>query len=359
MFDSGPRKILMTADAVGGVWTYALDLARSLGPQGIEFVIATMGPRPTAAQEVEAAYLPNVSLMESDFRLEWMDEPWRDVDAAGEWLLGIAADFAPDLVHLNGYSHAALDWRVPVIVAAHSCVVSWWRAVKGEHAPNEWDEYRRRVAAGLRAADFVVAPTRAMLASLVENYGLPPRSGVIPNGRDPRAFHTATKEPLIFSAGRFWDEAKNFSALEIAAASVDWPLRVAGSEGALVSLGRLTTKEISDWLSRAAIFCLPARYEPFGLSALEAALSGCALVLGDIASLREIWQDTVLFVDPDDPAVLADALQQLIRDPAQREELARRAGQRAREFSLERMADRYLSLYFEIVRQAHWVEDAA
>ncbi len=32
---------------------------------------------------------------------------------------------------------------------------------------------------------------------------------------------------------------------------------------------------------------LPARYEPFGLSVLEAALSGCALVLGDIPSLRE------------------------------------------------------------------------
>ena len=34
---------------------------------------------------------------------------------------------------------------------------------------------------------------------------------------------------------------------------------------------------------------LPARYEPFGLSILEAALSGCALVLGDLPSLRELW----------------------------------------------------------------------
>ena len=63
-------------------------------------------------------------------------------------------------------------------------------------------------------------------------------------------------------------------------------------------LGRLSAGELADWYARAAIYALPARYEPFGLSALEAALSGCALVLGDIPSLREIWGDAALFVPP-------------------------------------------------------------
>ena len=52
-------------------------------------------------------------------------------------------------------------------------------------------------------------------------------------------------------------------------------------------------------MGRAAIYALPARYEPFGLSILEAALSGCALVIGDIPSLREIWADAALFVPSD------------------------------------------------------------
>jgi hypothetical protein len=47
---------------------------------------------------------------------------------------------------------------------------------------------------------------------------------------------------------------------------------------------------------------LPARYEPFGLSVLEAALSGCALVPGDIASLRGNWDGVAEFVCPDDAA---------------------------------------------------------
>ena len=359
---SAPRKILMTADAVGGVWTYALELARGLALEGVKFTIATMGPRPTPAQKLEAAQLPNVSLLESDYRLEWMEDPWSDVDAAGEWLRRLAEERAPDLIHLNGYTHAALSWPAPVLVAAHSCVLSWWRAVRGTRNPNEWNEYRRRVARGLQAADFVVAPTRAMLATLGHNYGALPRLGVIPNGRDASRFHPRRKQPFVFSAGRFWDESKNLAALEKAAAQISWPVRVAGADEerqSVVSLGRLTGEEVAQELSRAAIFCLPARYEPFGLSALEAALSGCALVLGDIASLREVWDDAALFVDPNDAHALAFTLQQLIDNPQQQRALAQRAQRRAQRYSTSAMTERYLSLYRGIVRQSRLVEEAA
>ena len=60
------------------------------------------------------------------------------------------------------------------------------------------------------------------------------------------------------------------------------------------------------WLRRATIFALPARYEPFGLSALEAGLAGCALVLGDIP-MREVWHDAAMFVPPEQPAALENA----------------------------------------------------
>ncbi|HEU4604479.1 MAG TPA: hypothetical protein VFS24_21070, partial [Steroidobacteraceae bacterium] len=65
-------KILMTADAVGGVWSYSLELARALAPHDVEVVIATMGPLPTAAQRADAATLDNVVLYCSEFKLEWM-----------------------------------------------------------------------------------------------------------------------------------------------------------------------------------------------------------------------------------------------------------------------------------------------
>jgi len=106
-------RVLMTADTVGGVWTYALELARALAPHGVEIHLATMGREPDEGQRAQAAALPNVRLHASDFRLEWMEEPWEDVARAGDWLLALERVLAPDLVHLNGYAHGAMPWRAP------------------------------------------------------------------------------------------------------------------------------------------------------------------------------------------------------------------------------------------------------
>jgi glycogen(starch) synthase len=355
-----PRRVLMTADAIGGVWTYALELARGLAPYGVEVALATMGELPSATQRAEAARLENVDLFESRYRLEWMPDPWEDVDRAGDWLLGLEQQLAPDLVHLNGYAHAALPWRAPALVVGHSCVLSWWEAVKGAPAPAEWDEYRHRVARGWHAARRVVAPTAAMLAALGRHYGPLGAARVIPNGRDPRAFGSVEKEPFIFAAGRLGDEAKNIATLARAAEGLPWRVLVAGHErdasghaglpaGRLEHLGHLPPAAVAEFLSRAAIYALPARYEPFGLSILEAALSGCALVLGDIASLRELWDGAAVFVRPNDAEALRDALHDLIEDPAQRERLGADARARAVAFTPERMVRGYLELYRELL----------
>jgi len=104
------------------------------------------------------------------------------------------------------------------------------------------------------------------------------------------------------------------------------------------------------WLGSAAIFALPARYEPFGLSALEAGLAGCALVLGDIPSLREVWDDDAVFVPPEQPHVLAEVLQCLALDVSWRDLMARRARARALQYTPERMAQAYMALYAWLMR---------
>ena len=345
------RKVLMTADAVGGVWTYAMELARSLAPA--EVVLATMGPAPDAAQQAEAQAIPNLELTTGDFRLEWMDDPWADVDAAGEWLLSLEAHHRPDLIHLNGYCHAALPWQAPCLVVAHSCVLSWWEAVKEGPAPSGWARYARKVAAGLRAADHIVAPSHAMLDSLRRHYGELPSSSVIANGREMPSATCDNKEPIILSAGRLWDEAKNTRVLAKAAEGLSWPVLLAGESGCSRSsgydsvelLGKLSGADLAGWYARAAIYALPAKYEPFGLSALEAAQAGCALVLADIPSLRELWQGAAWFVDPTDPAELRAALARLTSDDAHRAALGGVARERARRFTRERMVDGYRSAY--------------
>jgi glycogen synthase len=352
------RRVLMTADTVGGVWTYALELCRALGRHRVEVALATMGSPLDPVQAAEAASVPGLQVYESAYRLEWMREPWADVEAAGEWLLGLERRVAPDVVHLNGYCHGHLPFAAPVLVVGHSCVLSWWRAVKGEAAPREWAVYSERVARGLRGADLVAAPTAAMLRWLEEIYGPLPEARVIANGRRAELFPPLAKEPCVLGAGRLWDEAKNVAALARVAPRLAWPALVAGDgeppEGGersrlenLRHLGRLAPSDLANQLGRAAIYALPARYEPFGLSILEAALAGCALVLGDIDSLRELWEGCALFVQPGDDGALEGALSELIRDPARRRRLAREARRRALEFTPERMADGYLQAYRE------------
>ncbi len=319
----------MTADAVGGVWTYALELARALPAR---VTVAVMGGRPSAAQRLEAE---GVDVRAAEYALEWMPDPWEDLERAGEWLLELRDELCPDLVHLNGYAHAALPWRVPVLVVAHSDVLSWHEAVHGRAAGAEWDRYRRTVGEGLAAADALVAPTAAMFDTLARHYELPMRRQVIPNGRRPLS--PACKEPLLVCAGRLWDEAKNVAAVERVAPRLPWPLELAS--------GDRSPAEVAALFGRASIFVSPALYEPFGLAALEAASAGCALVLSDIPSLREVWGAAAVFVDPTEDDVLERALRRLIEDAGCRLDMAARARVRARAYTPERMAAAYAGLY--------------
>jgi glycogen(starch) synthase len=350
-------RILMTADAVGGVWRYAVDLGGEMRRRGLHVTVAVMGPPPTAQQRGEARHA-GLELVDRAYRLEWMDDPWIDVQRAGEWLLQVERQTRPTLIHLNGYAHASLAWSAPVTVVAHSCVRTWWQAVRKQPAPESVSRYSTAVDAGLAAAAAVVAPTQAMGDALAREYKTRPPIRVIPNGSylpAPGPHRIPKKESFVLAAGRVWDEAKNITALDAIAHAIPWPIYVAGDAcgpcGQMCHvnhvrlLGALPGASLAQWYRRAAIYALPARYEPFGLSVLEAAAAGCALVLGDIDSLRENWCDAARFVAPDDHAGLAATLRALIVNPAARADLARRAVQRAELFTMDRTADAYLQLY--------------
>jgi len=349
----------MTGDTVGGVWTFALELAEGLGERDVEIILATMGGEPSDAQRAEAAAISNLRLLPSAYKLEWMEDPWEDVEASGAWLMDLERRFSPDVIHLNSYGHGSLPWQAPVLLTAHSCVLSWWAGVKRTPVPPEWRRYRRSVAATLAGADLLTAPSTAMLRNMWRYETVLPPSRIVPNGRNAAKYRASAKQPFILAAGRLWDEAKNTAALARIAARLQWPVYLAGDDrsrsGAAAdlrgcrTLGRLSAAELSDWYARAGIYALPARYEPFGLSALEAALSGCALVLGDIESLREIWQDAAVFVDPDDDTALEAALRDLIRNDEWREGMAQRASARARYFPASRMTASYYDVYVSLV----------
>jgi len=350
------RSVLMTADAVGGVLTYALSLATELAKTGTKTHLAMMGPKLRPAQEEAVRAVPGLVLHESTYALEWMDEPWEDVARAGEWLRTLEAEVRPDIVHLNGYCHGAAGFTAPLVIVAHSCALSWWESVERTEAPTRLSTYKEAVKRGLRAAHAVIAVSQSMRASLECHYGPLPRMAVIPNGLALDSRTPREKEPFVLAAGRLTDRAKNVEALARVAPRLKWPVKVAGADnldastfGGVESLGWLPPDELVAVMERASIFVLPARYEPFGLSALEAALRGCALVLGDIPSLREVWGEAAIYVRPDDDDGLASAIDELVNDPALRGEHAANANLRAQLFTATRNARAMRDLYETII----------
>jgi glycosyltransferase involved in cell wall biosynthesis len=219
------------------------------------------------------------------------------------------------------------------------------------------------VAAGLDAADAWCAPSATFRDTIATLYSCGSKGRVIRNGLD-LPMTVLPKELFIVAAGRLWDEAKNLAALVDVAESLDWPVRVAGPveepcattgpcvTTGVIALGALPRAALIAQMQRAAIFASPALYEPFGLSVLEAAACGCALVLADIPTLRELWDGAALFVAPRDREALRAALQRLCRDHRLLARMQHAAAAHARRYSRAAMLVGYCDLYRDVADQS-------
>lgn len=355
-------KILMTTDTVGGVWVYSLELCKALEQYGVEVHLIAMGAWPSPAQQVAVEKMPNVLLYKSDYKLEWMEDPWEDVEQSRKWINSIYQTVQPDIVHLNNYAQVEEEWTTPVVTVFHSCVQTWWQAVKGLSAPAKWDHYKQAVKDSLDASNVVVTPTNAILKNAREAHDFSSETRVIYNGRkiDAEGFK---KEDFILCMGRMWDEAKNLPLLSEIAAKLAWPVYVAGDSVNPDSgkeckfenvkfLGKLSPEEVQQWMKRASIFVSPTRYEPFGLAILEAAANHCALVLSDLETLRELWTGAALFFDSEDEIEAEKTVLRLLENKDYLEELQQKAAARSEAFTAEKMASAYYDLYKEVLQKA-------
>ena len=361
---------LITADTVGGVWTYTRELVTGLARRGVRVTLVTVGEIPTHEQAEWLDGLKGVDFRPTAFRLEWMQDCEEDIAASREYLESVIRETQPDVLHLNQYCYGSLSCDQPKVVVAHSDVVSWWVGVHGEE-PREtkwlrW--YREMVCNGIANAEAVIAPSRWMLEAIESYYSTPPAGSVIYNGRNPGLFNPhATKEDLVVSVGRLWDPAKQVSLLAEHDQRVN--VVIAGSEkhpdevmrGARPSLparrkvqfrGTQTPAQLAQLMGRASLYAATSRYEPFGLAPLEAALSRCVVLANDIPSLREVWGETAYYFRYNDSGSLVAAINRLTADRQLRLTFGNLAYTRARQrYTATRMVDEYLGLYESLVSE--------
>jgi len=358
--------VLVTADTLSGVWTYTQELVTGLVSRGVRVTLVSFGDVPLPPQTAWMEKLDGLEYRPTAFSLDWMQDGEQDFTDASAYLTALVKELKPDLLHLNQLCYGSLPVRTPRIVVAHGDLISWWKAVHG-HEPKEsrwlrW--YRNVVTEGLARASVVVAPSVWMLDAIRGCYTRPGRDAVIYNGRNPIFFNPyVSKSDSVLAVGRLLDAGKQVSLLTqhmhplpvcivnsdeavSAALPISADVKLAADETSVSLKGAQTEAQLRLLYSRASIFVATSRYEPFGLCAVEAALSRCAIVANDIPTFREMWGDAAIYFQANDAASLADVIRRL----HQQRDLCRgygaRAYQRAREcFTAKRMIDDYVKLY--------------
>jgi hypothetical protein len=396
-------RVLLTTDVVGGVWDFSTTLAAELVGRGSHVILLALG-EPSADQRRQASQA-GAELVAEPLRLEWMQDSQADVAATQHLLADLVKALRPDVVHANQFAAACV--AAPVVLTLHSDVLSWrkWtlgaqprntpggqaadgaaKAADGQarrgagkpaggqapggaqnapagewsepaEVPAEWQPYAALVRQALARADAVVAVSRFLAGEVQTLYGTAREIEVIPNGWPAPAESPWPRHNQTLVAGRLWDAAKNVrSALD--ARPPGARVLLAGEQrhpetGGLADvpegvemLGFVPRDRLDSLLRETRIYLSAARYDPFGLLPLQAALNGCALLLSDIPSYREMWGDSAAFFETEQ---LSTRWQWLLEDDAACTRLARQARQRALErYAPERMAERYLEVYARV-----------
>jgi len=335
--------------------------------RSVRVTLVSFGDIPLPEQTVWMENLHGLEYRPTAFRLDWMQDGEKDFADSSAYLAALVREIKPDLLHLNHICYGSLAVDIPKIVVAHGDLISWWMAVHG-HPPKMsswllW--YREIIRSGLAHASTVVAPSEWMRHSLHRCYTRPQRDLVIYNGRNPIFFNPyVSKDDSVLAVGRLLDAGKQVSLLthhahplpvcivgtetppEASSLPIRTDVKLATDVACVALRGPQTEAQLRTLYSRASIFAATSRYEPFGMTALEAAFSRCAILANDIPSFREIWGDDAIYFAANDANSLASAIQRLSEQRDLCRDYANRAYRRARErFTAKRMIDDYLELY--------------
>ena len=121
-----------------------------------------------------------------------------------------------------------------------------------------------------------------------------------------------------------------------------------GDDARIQWLGRISDEEKAGYLRGVDVFCAPSiSGESFGVVLLEAMAASSPIVASDLPGYRNVANPDVhaVLVPPGDPRALAAALTRVLEDGALQRRLVEAGDARANEFSMDRLAERYLELY--------------
>lgn len=118
-------------------------------------------------------------------------------------------------------------------------------------------------------------------------------------------------------------------------------------EARVMLLGHVPVDRLEELYQAASVFIFPSLEEGFGLPVLEAMAWGVPVVASQTSSLPEVGGDAALYVDPSDPADIANKTMQAVEDAPMRESLIQKGYARVKSFPWRRTAEQTLAVYEE------------
>ena len=159
---------------------------------------------------------------------------------------------------------------------------------------------------------------------------------------------------LLDAAERLWDKGLSFSLVLAGSEMPSFARRWANARfcDRIVNMSELSDAGRRDFFAAIDVFALPSYVESFGISSLEAALTGAAIVAYDHGGPAQIFRHGVdaLLAPVGDVEILARSLEALVTDPASRTRLSEAGGKLASGYSWTRALDVALADYDLLLR---------
>jgi len=368
---------------VGGVERSVIEIVRRVAAWGHSVALLCKHNRQA---EVERLFegTPNLVFIPLPVRTHAMSlkNLWMDCRT----IQNIAVDERADLVHFPYNWSFPFRKKVPTILTVHDVIPFTFREAMGFFT--NLFLYRPGMRTACRLSDAIVTVSEFSKRDIVERLGVPAdKIRVIPNGlREP----TEPDEALDGALDRRWGlregfvlnvggihERKNIvrlihafsrlvrqhcyaGKLVITGSVSGVPYRVrmkrlcdatvteTGLEGRVVFTGFIPDRELDSLLLRADLLVYPSLYEGFGIPVLEAMRAGTPVITSDLTAMPEIVGDAAILIDPCSIDEMVSAMSRLLQEGELRRELIQKGLERARSYSWERTARRYLALYQEV-----------
>ena len=127
-------------------------------------------------------------------------------------------------------------------------------------------------------------------------------------------------------------------------------LRVISKADSVKYLGFVPRTDLPFLFSGAVTFVYPSYHEGFGFPPLEAAACGTPVIVSRIPVFLETLSNAAFFVEAGNIEQLADAISIIVNNEDPRMKLSQQAFRRARMFSWENTAKRYIKLWLEMIK---------